>query len=119
MEECLRQAQKINKSESGLWTVLMLVTLVGSQSFSSSHQIPNAYTGRPKNGKIVRMFSGHQQEIYSLGQPYLTRSLMFFSSVPFAEFSHDGRKIVSGSGDKTARIWDLDGLSVLGPRDLI
>ena len=35
------------------------------------------------------MFDGHQQEIYSL------------------DFSLDGRLIVSGSGDKTARIWDM------------
>lgn len=35
------------------------------------------------------MFDGHQQEIYSL------------------EFSRDGRLIVSGSGDKTARVWDI------------
>lgn len=40
------------------------------------------------------MFDGHQQEIYSL------------------DFSLDGRLIVSGSGDKTARIWDMhDGTS--------
>lgn len=40
------------------------------------------------------MFDGHQQEIYSL------------------DFSTDGRLIVSGSGDKTARIWDMvDGTS--------
>ena len=36
------------------------------------------------------MLKGHQQEVYSLA------------------FSHDGRLIVSGSGDKTARIWDMD-----------
>lgn len=35
-------------------------------------------------------FDGHQQEIYSL------------------DFSQDGRLIVSGSGDKTARIWNMD-----------
>ncbi|KIL59607.1 hypothetical protein M378DRAFT_169130, partial [Amanita muscaria Koide BX008] len=39
--------------------------------------------------RIVRVFDGHQQEIYSL------------------DFSLDGRLIVSGSGDKTARIWDM------------
>jgi len=40
------------------------------------------------------VFDGHQQEIYSL------------------DFSADGRLIVSGSGDKTARIWDMvDGSS--------
>ncbi|KAL4067061.1 WD40-repeat-containing domain protein [Scleroderma yunnanense] len=39
--------------------------------------------------RIVNIFDGHQQEIYSL------------------DFSHDGRLIVSGSGDKTARIWDM------------
>lgn len=36
------------------------------------------------------MFEGHQQEIYSL------------------DFSKDGRHIVSGSGDRTARIWDME-----------
>jgi general transcriptional corepressor TUP1 len=36
------------------------------------------------------VFEGHQQEIYSL------------------DFSQDGRLIVSGSGDKTARIWNMD-----------
>ena len=44
--------------------------------------------------RIRNVFDGHQQEIYSL------------------DFSQDGRLIVSGSGDKTARIWDmLDGSS--------
>ena len=42
------------------------------------------------NRKRIRYtFEGHQQEIYSL------------------DFSHDGSLIVSGSGDKTARIWDM------------
>ncbi|KAF8218728.1 WD40 repeat-like protein [Tricholoma matsutake] len=42
--------------------------------------------------RIVNVFDGHQQEIYSL------------------DFSKDGRLIVSGSGDRTTRIWDmLDG----------
>jgi general transcriptional corepressor TUP1 len=39
--------------------------------------------------RIQHIFDGHQQEIYSL------------------DFSSDGRLIVSGSGDKTARIWDM------------
>jgi glucose repression regulatory protein TUP1 len=41
-------------------------------------------------GTICRVFEGHQQEIYSL------------------DFSQDGQLIVSGSGDKTARIWNMD-----------
>ena len=44
--------------------------------------------------RIRNVFDGHQQEVYSL------------------DFSTDGRLIVSGSGDKTARIWDMvDGTS--------
>ena len=39
--------------------------------------------------RIRHIFDGHQQEIYSL------------------DFSRDGRLIVSGSGDKTTRIWDM------------
>ena len=35
------------------------------------------------------MFTGHEQDIYSL------------------DFSRDGELIVSGSGDKTARIWNM------------
>lgn len=47
-----------------------------------------------KTQRIRNIFDGHQQEIYSL------------------DFSRDGRLIVSGSGDKTARIWDMqDGSS--------
>ena len=37
---------------------------------------------------ILNVYDGHQQEIYSL------------------DYSRDGRLIVSGSGDRTARIWD-------------
>jgi glucose repression regulatory protein TUP1 len=40
--------------------------------------------------RIRSVFDGHQQEIYSL------------------DLSLDGRLIVSGSGDKTARIWDMN-----------
>ena len=39
--------------------------------------------------KIIVTFTGHTQEIYAL------------------DFTPDGRTIVSGSGDKTARIWNL------------
>ena len=39
--------------------------------------------------RLCHVFEGHEQEIYSL------------------DFSNDGRYIVSGSGDKTMRIWDL------------
>jgi glucose repression regulatory protein TUP1 len=39
--------------------------------------------------RIARIYDGHTQEIYSL------------------QYSHDGRFIVSGSGDGTARVWEL------------
>jgi len=42
-----------------------------------------------KQKRIRHLLQGHQQEIYSL------------------EFSRDGGFIVSGSGDKSARIWDM------------
>lgn len=40
--------------------------------------------------KVVKVFSGHEQEIYSL------------------EYSEDGRMLGSGSGDKTVRLWDVE-----------
>ena len=43
--------------------------------------------------RLRHVFEGHEQEIYSL------------------DFSNDGRYIVSGSGDKTMRIWDLSDAS--------
>lgn len=44
----------------------------------------------------MNVFEGHQQEIYSL------------------DFSKDGRLIVSGSGDRTTRIWSmLDGACIV------
>ena len=46
--------------------------------------------------RIRDSFQGHTQEVYSLA------------------FSWDGRLIVSGSGDRTARIWDVtDGSSTV------
>ena len=45
------------------------------------------------NKRLRHVFEGHDQEIYSL------------------DFSNDGRYIVSGSGDKTMRIWDLSDAS--------
>jgi glucose repression regulatory protein TUP1 len=44
-----------------------------------------------KSKRIARFFDGHSQDIYSL------------------QFSRDGRLIVSGSGDRTARVWDTAG----------
>lgn len=40
--------------------------------------------------RIRHVFQGHKSEIYSLA------------------FSPDGRMLVSGSGDKSARVWDMD-----------
>ncbi|KAJ7269560.1 chromatin associated protein [Mycena rebaudengoi] len=47
--------------------------------------------------RIISVLSGHQQEIYAL------------------DFSSDGRFVVSGSGDKTVRIWDMRGVSPSAP----
>lgn len=43
-----------------------------------------------KKNKVKLVFSGHEQDIYSL------------------DFSRDGRFVCSGSGDKTARIWNME-----------
>jgi glucose repression regulatory protein TUP1 len=43
-----------------------------------------------KARRIRHLLQGHVQEIYSL------------------DFSADGRHVVSGSGDKSARIWDIE-----------
>lgn len=40
--------------------------------------------------KIRHVFTGHEQDIYSL------------------DFSRNGRFVASGSGDRTARVWDLE-----------
>lgn len=40
--------------------------------------------------RIRHLLQGHAQEIYSL------------------DFSRDGRYLVSGSGDKSARVWDIE-----------
>ncbi len=40
--------------------------------------------------RVWKIFEGHEEEIYCL------------------DFSRDGRLIVSGSGDRTARIWELE-----------
>ncbi|KAG9008547.1 general transcription repressor [Tulasnella sp. JGI-2019a] len=54
---------------------------------------------------IRQIFSGHQQEVYSL------------------DFSKDGRLLVSGSGDKTARVWNMANgthqvLAIVEPADV-
>ncbi|KAJ7099937.1 chromatin associated protein [Mycena belliarum] len=49
------------------------------------------------NKRIIAVLSRHQQEIYAL------------------DFSVDGRFIVSGSGDKAVRIWDMRGVSPAAP----
>ena len=43
-----------------------------------------------KAKRIRHLLQGHMQEIYSL------------------DFSRDGRFLVSGSGDKSARVWDIE-----------
>lgn len=43
-----------------------------------------------KQQRIRHLLQGHMQEIYSL------------------DFSRDGRFLVSGSGDKSARVWDIE-----------
>jgi general transcriptional corepressor TUP1 len=43
-----------------------------------------------QTGALNRVFKGHQEEVYSI------------------DFFPDGRFIVSGSGDKTVRIWNMD-----------
>jgi WD40 repeat protein len=70
------------RTSSSAWVVLSLPSP------------PSAHAPRPqiwdiKSRRIRNTFEGHQQEIYSL------------------EFSRDGMLIVSGSGDRTARIWSL------------
>jgi glucose repression regulatory protein TUP1 len=50
--------------------------------------------------RIQTVFSGHTQEVYSL------------------DFSRDGQRIVSGSGDCTVRIWNMEtGASTILPFD--
>jgi WD40 repeat protein len=81
--------------------------------FQSGRQIPRNRRGRPSNQskhdtsylcfpltflqiwdiakkRIKHLLTGHNQEIYSL------------------DFSRDGQFLVSGSGDKSARIWDIN-----------
>ncbi|TIA96393.1 hypothetical protein E3P95_03305, partial [Wallemia ichthyophaga] len=50
--------------------------------------------------KIKSLFTGHNQEIYSL------------------DFSSDGKFIASGSGDKTARLWDVESNTCLHTFDI-
>lgn len=61
---------------------------------SGIHLSPSLHSGKQiwdiATKRIRSVFPGHSQEIYSL------------------DFSRDGRRIVSGSGDRTARIWDMD-----------
>jgi WD40 repeat protein len=42
-------------------------------------------------GKLLQVFKGHEDVVFSVA------------------FSPDGKKILTGSGDKTARLWDLEG----------
>lgn len=81
MGNILQQAPKTKRSEY----VILLALLAFVYTILQSPQIWDI-----KQAVVRSVFDGHQQEIYSL------------------DFSQDGRLIVSGSGDKTARIWNME-----------
>lgn len=91
------KVSKINKSETISIAEFTPPTQLGNDTFSFSEE-RIAFSGKGgiiylwdlKHSEIPRQFTGHTDHVWSLA------------------FSPDGNRLVSGSGDKTARIWDVE-----------
>ena len=91
------KVRKISKSETIPIAEFTPPTQLGNDTFSFSDE-RIAFSGKGdiiylwdlKHSEIPRQFTGHTDHVWSLA------------------FSPDGKSLVSGSGDKTARIWDVE-----------
>lgn len=63
----------------------MVVDTAGRSAYTFTQQIWSTQTCT-----LYKRLSGHEKEIYAL------------------EYSPDGRMLVSGSGDNTVRVWDME-----------
>ena len=91
------KVRKICKSETISIAEFTPPTQLGNDTFSFSDE-RIAFSGKGdiiyfwdlKHSEIPRQFTGHTDHVWALA------------------FSPDGKSLVSGSGDKTARIWDVE-----------
>ena len=94
----------------------------GPISLSTPHLYVSALPFSPKNSQIAKKFGGEFSQVlkhiseHNLGWPTMQHALCgHLNTVLSVAFSPDGKRIVSGSRDKTIQLWDAETGEMLQP----